>query len=38
VSAAKAHVAFGLTLRDAQKAERDLAERPEPGSGKDREL
>jgi hypothetical protein len=25
-------------LRDAQKAERDLAERPEPGSGKDREL
>ena len=38
VSAAKSHVAFGLTLRDAQKAERDLAERPEPGSGKDREL
>jgi type IV secretion system T-DNA border endonuclease VirD2 len=38
VSAAKLHVAFGLTLRDAQKAERDLAERPEPGSGKDREL
>lgn len=38
VSAAKSHVAFGLTLRDAQKAERDLAERPEPGSVKDREL
>jgi type IV secretion system T-DNA border endonuclease VirD2 len=38
VSAAKAHVAFGLTLRDAQKAERDLAGRPEPGSGKDREF
>jgi type IV secretion system T-DNA border endonuclease VirD2 len=38
VSAAKSHVAFGLTLRDAQKAERDLAERPEPGSGKDREF
>lgn len=38
VSAAKSHVAFGLTLRDAQKAERDMAWRPEPGSGKDREL
>jgi type IV secretion system T-DNA border endonuclease VirD2 len=38
VSAAKAHVAFGLTLRDAQKAERDLAGRPEPGSDKDREF
>lgn len=38
VSAAKSHVAFGLTLRDAQKAERDMAGRPEPGSGKDREL
>ena len=38
VSAAKAHLALGLTLRDAQKAERDLAERPESGSGKDREL
>ncbi len=38
VSAAKSHVAFGLTLRDAQKAERDMAGRPEPRSGKDREL
>ena len=38
VSAAKSHVAFGLTLRDAQKAERDMAGRPEPGSGKDWEL
>lgn len=38
VSAAKSHVAFGLTLREAQRAERDLAGRPEPWSGKDREL
>ena len=38
VSAAKAHVANGLTLRDTQKAERDMAGRPEPGSGKDREF
>lgn len=38
VSAAKSHVAFGLTLRDAQKADRDMAGRPEPGSGKDREF
>jgi type IV secretion system T-DNA border endonuclease VirD2 len=38
VAAAKSHVAFGLTLRDAQKAERHMAGRPEPKSGKDWEF
>jgi len=38
VSAAKSHVAFGLTLREAAKAERQLAGRPEHTGAKDWEL
>jgi type IV secretion system T-DNA border endonuclease VirD2 len=35
VSAAKSHVAFGLTLREAQKAERELTGRSARGNDKD---
>jgi type IV secretion system T-DNA border endonuclease VirD2 len=35
VSAAKSHVAFGLTLREARKVERDLAGRSSLGNDKD---
>ncbi|PTX41318.1 type IV secretion system T-DNA border endonuclease VirD2 [Gemmobacter caeni] len=38
VSAAKSHVAFGLTLREVAKAERQLAGRPEHTGPKDWEL
>jgi type IV secretion system T-DNA border endonuclease VirD2 len=38
VSATKSHVAFGLTLREAHRAERDLARRLKHGSDKDWEL
>jgi type IV secretion system T-DNA border endonuclease VirD2 len=38
VSAAKSHVAIGLTLRGVHRAERDLTGRPEHGSDKDWEL
>jgi type IV secretion system T-DNA border endonuclease VirD2 len=37
VSAAKSHVAFGLTLKDARKAERKLASVPERSKERDRE-
>jgi type IV secretion system T-DNA border endonuclease VirD2 len=38
VSAAKSHVAFGLTFEEAQKGERDLARQPELGKDKTWEL
>jgi type IV secretion system T-DNA border endonuclease VirD2 len=38
VSAAKAHVAFGLTLREAQRAERDLDRRTFLANEEDRDV
>jgi type IV secretion system T-DNA border endonuclease VirD2 len=35
VSAAKSHVAFGLTMREAQTSERNLAGKAERGPDKD---